>query len=53
MIRAREIRPDLPGLIISGYADAQSIARKPDNVAVLTKPFEPQDISRVIAEVCP
>jgi signal transduction histidine kinase len=52
MIRAREIRPDLPGLIISGYADAQSIARKPANVAILTKPFAANDMSRLIAEVC-
>jgi CheY-like chemotaxis protein len=52
MIRAREIRPDLPGLIISGYADADSIARKPANVAVLTKPFGPNDLVRAIATVC-
>ena len=53
MIRAREIRPDLPGIIISGYADAESIARKPDNVAVLTKPFGPDDVERAILSVCP
>jgi CheY-like chemotaxis protein len=53
LLRAREIRPDLPGLIISGYADAQSIERKPEDVAVLTKPFTPEDIGRVIAELCP
>ena len=53
MIRAREIRPNLPGIIISGYADAESIARKPDNVAVLTKPFGPDDVERAILSVCP
>ena len=51
LIRARVIRPDLPGIIISGYADAESIARKPANVTVLTKPFSPRDISRAINEV--
>jgi PAS domain S-box-containing protein len=53
LLRAREIRADLPGLIISGYAEAQSIEHKPADVAVLTKPFAPEDISRVIAELCP
>ena len=51
LIRAREIRPDLPGIIISGYADAESIARKPANVEVLTKPFSPRDMSRAIGAV--
>jgi hypothetical protein len=36
LLRAREIRADLPGLIISGYAEAQSIEHKPADVAVLT-----------------
>ena len=52
LIRARAIRKDLPGIIISGYADADSIARKPANVAVLTKPFTPRDISSAIKTVC-
>jgi PAS domain S-box-containing protein len=37
--QARELRPDLPALIISGYADASSIARRPANVHLLSKPF--------------
>jgi PAS domain S-box-containing protein len=37
--QAREIRPGLPAIIITGYADAQSIARRPDDVLVLSKPF--------------
>jgi PAS domain S-box-containing protein len=52
LLRARQIRPDLPGLIISGYADVRSIDRKPADVAVITKPFAPEELSRMIAEVC-
>ena len=52
LIRAREIRQDLPGIIISGYADGDSIARKPANVAVLTKPFTPREIGKAINLVC-
>ena len=37
--QAREIRPDMPGIIISGYADSRSITDRPGEVVVLTKPF--------------
>ncbi|HEX9955071.1 MAG TPA: ATP-binding protein, partial [Allosphingosinicella sp.] len=42
--QAREVRPDLPAIIITGYADARSIARRPDNVLVLAKPFTQGEI---------
>jgi len=51
--RAREIRPDLPGIIITGYAEAQSISRRPDDVGVLTKPFTPVQLSQAIGCACP
>jgi len=37
--QAREIRPGMPGIIISGYADSCSIARPGSESVVLTKPF--------------
>jgi signal transduction histidine kinase len=37
--RAREIVPDMPALIISGYADANEISERPSGVTVLQKPF--------------
>jgi FixJ family two-component response regulator len=37
--RARALAPGLPGVIITGYADARSVARRPDDVVVLGKPF--------------
>ena len=46
--QARKIRPDLPGVIISGYADSQSISRKPSEVVVLTKPFTLDQMSAAI-----
>ncbi|MBV9884545.1 MAG: response regulator [Sphingomonadaceae bacterium] len=36
---ARKIRADLPGIIISGYADSSSMAARPREIVVLTKPF--------------
>ncbi len=47
--RARALRPDLPGIIVTGYADAQSIARRPHDVPVLTKPFTPSQMNQAIA----
>jgi PAS domain S-box-containing protein len=50
---ARKIRPDLPGIIISGYADSRSIVRKPGEVAVLTKPFTLDQMQAAIAGAMP
>jgi two-component SAPR family response regulator len=53
---ARKIRPDMPGIIISGYADRQSISRKPSEVVILTKPFTMDQINSAICTVlrgCP
>ncbi|HEX8192938.1 MAG TPA: response regulator [Allosphingosinicella sp.] len=42
--QARQVRDALPAIIITGYADAQSIARRPEDVPVLAKPFTPQQL---------
>jgi signal transduction histidine kinase/ActR/RegA family two-component response regulator len=49
--QARRIRPDIPGIIISGYADSQSISRKPREIGVLTKPFTTDQIGCAISTV--
>jgi PAS domain S-box-containing protein len=46
--RARELRPEMPAMIITGYADSQSIARRPERVIVLAKPFTPDQISAAL-----
>jgi signal transduction histidine kinase len=48
---ARKIRADLPGIIISGYADSRSMARRPREIAVLTKPFTPDQMKAAIGAV--
>jgi signal transduction histidine kinase/two-component SAPR family response regulator len=47
--RAREQRPDLPAIIITGYADLESIARRPEDVQVLAKPFTSDQLAAAIA----
>jgi PAS domain S-box-containing protein len=51
--QAREIRPGLPAIIITGYADESSIARRPDDVLVLAKPFTPEQLSAAIRSSVP
>lgn len=49
--QAREIRPGMPGIIISGYADSRSISRSISESAVLTKPFTLDQMKRAIGAV--
>jgi signal transduction histidine kinase/DNA-binding response OmpR family regulator len=49
LIQAREIRPDIPGIIISGYAASETVARAPGDVAVLRKPFTLEQMGAAIA----
>ena len=51
--RARKIRADLPGIIISGYPDSQSIVHKPGEVVVLTKPFTLEQMQAAIGHAMP
>jgi CheY-like chemotaxis protein len=45
---ARALRETLPAIIITGYADESSIARRPDDVLVLAKPFTPDQLKNVM-----
>jgi len=51
--QARKIRPDLPGIIISGYADSRSILHKPGEYVVLTKPFTLDQMKAAIGTAVP
>ncbi len=44
----RKFRPDLPCLIITGYAEGDSVGGRPDDVMVLSKPFSPARLSEAI-----
>ncbi len=50
---ARRLRPGLPSLIITGYADSETIGDRPDDVAILAKPFSLEQLSHMIAIVSP
>ena len=46
--RARALKSGLPGVIITGYADTDSIANRPGDVLVLAKPFTPDQLNRAV-----
>ena len=46
--QAREIRPAMPAILMTGYADAGSISRRPEDVHVLAKPFTAEQMSAAI-----
>jgi PAS domain S-box-containing protein len=47
----RKVRPDLPCLIITGYAEQETVDGRCGDVTVLTKPFTPAKLSEAILKV--
>jgi CheY-like chemotaxis protein len=47
----RRVHPDLPCLIITGYADEEAVGGRPDDVMVLSKPFTTAKLSEAILKV--
>src|SRR3546814_13738985 len=50
---ARKLQPGLSGIIVTGYADAKSLARRPHDVPVLTKPFTSKQVNAALAPLFP
>ena len=53
-IKARELNPSLPILLMSGYSDYISGDEKPDikGIKILQKPFTPQQLAEQITATC-
>jgi signal transduction histidine kinase/DNA-binding response OmpR family regulator len=45
---ARNLRPEWPAVIVSGYADASAIEGRPSDVVLLKKPFPPEALIEAI-----
>ena len=50
--KARELCPNVPALIITGYAESDAIGDRPDGVEILLKPFTPTTLEDAIARAC-
>jgi len=42
----------VPALIITGYAEADSIQDRPDGVEILLKPFTANKLESVLTRIC-
>ena len=49
---ARELCPDVPALIITGYAEADAISDRPDGVEILLKPFTANKLEAALSRIC-
>ena len=49
---ARLLCPDVPALLITGYADVEMIRDRPENVELLLKPFTPAKLEAALARTC-
>jgi CheY-like chemotaxis protein len=49
---ARVLCPDVPALIITGYAETDAIGERPQDVEVLLKPFTPTALEQALARIC-
>jgi PAS domain S-box-containing protein len=49
---ANAICPDVPALIVTGYADSDAIQDRPDGVQILQKPFTPAALESAIEDLC-
>ena len=47
---ARNLRPTLPAMLITGYADVESLSNRPDDICVLAKPFAPEALMQAIRD---
>lgn len=51
VLRARELSPGLPALVVTGYAGAEGLACLPGDVTVLRKPFLKHEFLGALAAV--
>ena len=49
---AREICPGVPALIITGYAEADTISDRPEGVEILLKPFTANTLESMLSRIC-
>src|SRR3954454_19526131 len=49
---ARELCPNVPALIMTGYAEADAISDRPPDVEVLLKPFTATRLEAALSQVC-
>ena len=49
---AQDICPEVPALIVTGYAESDAIRDRPKHVEILQKPFTPEALEGAIEQLC-
>jgi CheY-like chemotaxis protein len=50
--QARRLVPEMPAIIITGYAEADAVRDRPDGVEILLKPFREATLEQALARAC-
>jgi CheY-like chemotaxis protein len=50
--KARLLRPSLPAIIVTGYVEVASLGARPDDVEILTKPFDSKQLVQRLQALC-
>ena len=50
--RARQVMPEVPAIIITGYAETDAVRDRPDGVEILLKPFGESRLRQALARAC-
>ena len=50
--RARQLIPEVPAIIITGYAEADAVRDRPDGVQILLKPFREAALRQALVQAC-
>jgi CheY-like chemotaxis protein len=50
--QARELMPEVPAIIITGYAEADAVRDRPEGVEILLKPFREGALQQAVARAC-
>ena len=50
--RARQVIPEVPAIIITGYAETEAVRDRPDGVEILLKPFREKALQQALARAC-
>lgn len=51
LLQSAQLRPGLPGLIVTGFSDSSSLGDLPATVGVLCKPFRREDLVRRVQDL--
>ena len=50
--QARQVIPEVPAIIITGYAETDAVRDRPEDVEILLKPFRENALRQALVRAC-